>query len=108
MDLRGIDIRWWAPVRDTELVALTQSHGGRSVAGWWDQVRSHSLGWVSARLADRSLVGFVNVAWDGGDHAFLLDTKTRPEYQRRGIGTAMVTLAAQRTAASRARKPRGS
>jgi ribosomal protein S18 acetylase RimI-like enzyme len=54
------------------------------------------LGWVRARLADRSLVGFVNVAWDGGDHAFLLDTKTRPEYQRRGIGTAMVTLAAQR------------
>jgi hypothetical protein len=66
MDLRGIDIRWRAPVRDTELVALTQSHGGHAVAGWWDQVRPHSLGWVSARLADRSLVGFVNVAWDGG------------------------------------------
>ena len=22
------------------------------------------------------LVGFVNIAWDGGDHAFLIDTKT--------------------------------
>jgi GNAT superfamily N-acetyltransferase len=39
-------------------------------------------------------VGFVNVAWDGADHAFLLDTKTRPTVQRRGIGTALVELAA--------------
>lgn len=30
------------------------------------------------------LVGFVNVAWDGGDHAFLLDTKTRLGHQHRG------------------------
>jgi ribosomal protein S18 acetylase RimI-like enzyme len=40
------------------------------------------------------VVGFVNVAWDGGDHAFLLDPKVRPEYQRRGIGTELVRLAA--------------
>jgi GNAT superfamily N-acetyltransferase len=66
------------------------------LAGWWDRVEPHSLGWVTARLHDGSLVGFVNVAWDGGDHAFLLDTKTRPDHQRRGIGTAVVKLAVQR------------
>ena len=33
------------------------------------------------------LVGFVNVAWDGGVHAFLLDTTVVPEYRRRGVGT---------------------
>jgi GNAT superfamily N-acetyltransferase len=96
MDLRSVDVRWRAPVTDAELVELTQSHGGRAAAGWWDQVRPHSLGWVTARRADGVLVGFVNVAWDGGDHAFLVDTKTRGDCQRCGIGTAVVELAAQR------------
>jgi hypothetical protein len=32
----------------------------------------NSLGWVCARNKDE-LVGFVNVAWDGGAHAFILD-----------------------------------
>ena len=36
------------------------------------------------------------MAWDGGDHAFLIDTKTRRDYQRHGIGTAVVKLAAVR------------
>jgi hypothetical protein len=33
---------------------------------------------VTARFGDRALIGFVNVAWDGGDHAFLIDTKVHP------------------------------
>ena len=37
---------------------------------------------------DGQLVGFVNVAWDGADHAILLDTKTRglaaPRHRDRG------------------------
>jgi GNAT superfamily N-acetyltransferase len=96
MSLRDIEIRWRMPVTDAELVALTQSHGGHAVAGWWDQVRPHSLGWVTARRPDGLLVGFVNVAWDGADHAFLVDTKTRRDFQRHGVGTAVVKLAAQR------------
>ena len=39
---------------------------------WVTQLHQHSLGWVCARQQDR-LVGFVNVAWDGGSHAFILD-----------------------------------
>jgi ribosomal protein S18 acetylase RimI-like enzyme len=39
------------------------------------------------------LIGFVNVAWDGGDHAFLLDTKVHPDHQRRGLGTRIVDRA---------------
>jgi GNAT superfamily N-acetyltransferase len=91
-----IELQWRAAVTDVELVALTESHGGRAAPGWWDQIRPHSLGWVTARLSDRSLAGFVNVAWDGGDHAFLIDTKTRRDLHRRGIGTMVVRLAAQR------------
>lgn len=40
---------------------------------WRGQVQRHSLGWVCAR-DDDLLVGFVNVPWDGGVHAFILDT----------------------------------
>lgn len=53
----------------------------------------HSLCWVSAHVGER-LVGFVNVAWDGGAHAFLLDTTVHPEFRRRGIGASLVRCAA--------------
>lgn len=86
---------WRGPLTDDEVVELVGSHGGRPVVGWWDGIRPHSLGWVTARLGDGLLVGFVNVASDGGDHAFLIDTKTRGERQRTGIGTAVVRLALQ-------------
>ena len=36
------------------------------------------------------MVGYVNVAWDGGVHAFLLDTTVDPAFQRRGIATELV------------------
>ena len=86
---------WRGPLTDEEMVELVRSHGGRGEAGWSDRVRPHSLGWVVARAEDGSIVGFVNVAWDGGDHAFLLDPKTRGELQRQGIGTRLVSLAAE-------------
>lgn len=85
-----IDLAWRGPLSDGELLELVESHGGRPESGWWDRIRPHSLGWVTARTSGGLLVGFVNVAWDGYDHAFLLDTKTRGDSQHRGIGTALV------------------
>lgn len=52
-------------------------------------ILSRSLCWVAAHV-DEQLVGFVNVAWDGGVHGFLLDPTVHPDYQRRGIGVALV------------------
>ena len=93
--------RWRDPVTDGELVDLVLSHGGNAEEGWWDRIRPHSLGWVSARTEPGGeLVGFVNVAWDGGDHAFLLDTKTRGTFQRRGIGTELVRVAVEHARAA--------
>lgn len=60
---------------------------------WTTQVQTHSLGWVCARDQDE-LVGFVNVAWDGAVHAFVIDTMVREAASRRGIGTGLVALAA--------------
>jgi len=88
--IEGTSYTWRRPVTDHEMVDLVRSHDGKAVPGWWDQIRPHSLGWVTARTADGLLVGFVNVAWDGGDHAFLLDTKTRGDHQRHGIGAQLV------------------
>jgi GNAT superfamily N-acetyltransferase len=73
----------------------------RSAAAWadvgdqdWEPILRRSLGWVCALDGD-GLVGFVNVAWDGGVHAFLLDTTVHPDAQRRGIGAALVREAAR-------------
>ena len=82
------------------MVDLVRAHGGNAEGGWWDRIRTHSLGWVTARVAGGGLVGFVNVAWDGGDHAFVVDTKTHGAYQRSGIGTRTVEFAAQHAKAA--------
>ena len=44
MSSQPIEYRWRGPVTDAEMVMLVQAHGGRPVAGWWDQVRPYSLG----------------------------------------------------------------
>jgi hypothetical protein len=67
---------WRGPVAEEEMIDLVISHGGNPSVGWWNRIHARSLGWVSARDRDGLLVGFVNVAWDGADHAFLIDTKT--------------------------------
>ncbi|WP_349263051.1 GNAT family N-acetyltransferase [Longimicrobium sp.] len=62
------------------------------VARGFADVFSRSLAWVGA-YASQQLIGFVNVAWDGAAHAFLLDTTVHPDHRRRGIGTALVRQA---------------
>jgi GNAT superfamily N-acetyltransferase len=61
---------------------------------WWGQVTRHSLGWVTARR-DGDLVGFVNVAWDGAIHAFILDTLVTGSVRRQGVGRELVARAVQ-------------
>ncbi|HEY1644332.1 MAG TPA: GNAT family N-acetyltransferase [Streptosporangiaceae bacterium] len=94
-----VTYRWRGALTDAELNGLIAAHGGHGEPGWWDQVRPHSLGWMTARLGG-SLIGFVNVAWDGGDHAFLLDTKVDSARQRQGIATELVRQAVIRARAA--------
>ena len=59
---------------------------------WSGRVADHSLGWVCAHQVDR-LVGFVNVGWDGGVHAFVLDTLVDAAFRRTGVGTELIRIA---------------
>ncbi|WP_221090290.1 GNAT family N-acetyltransferase [Deinococcus aquaedulcis] len=67
--------------------------GGDDDGQGWPAILSRSLTWVTAHDSD-VLIGFVHAAWDGGVHAFLLDTTVHPAWQRRGIGTELVRRAA--------------
>ena len=59
----------------------------------WRPVFDRSLAHVAAYDGD-TLVSFVNVAWDGGQHAFILDTSVHRDWQRQGIATRLVAEAA--------------
>lgn len=78
--------------RIEELDALWRRAWGGPVAAGYGAVLERSLAHVGAWEEGR-LAGFVNVAWDGGVHAFILDTCVDPDVRRRGIGTQMMRLA---------------
>ena len=63
-----------------------------SVQPWAARLERYSLTWVGAFDRD-ALVGFVQVCWDGGSHAFLLDTVVDPDHQRHGVGRDLVLAA---------------
>lgn len=92
----AISYSWRGDFERAELDALHGEGFGHGVLEWeWRaQVERHSLGWVCAREGDE-LVGFVNVAWDGGSHAFILDTVTAARLRRQGIGRELVRVAAE-------------
>jgi len=89
----GVIYRISPPVDNAELnglfAAAWHSHAPRD----FRPVLRHSLIYVCAYMGD-VLVGFVNVASDGGIHAFLLDTTVHPAQGRQGIGRHLVALAA--------------
>jgi len=89
-----ITYEWRGLFTSSEVSALhAAAFGHRDPAGnWRDRVERHSLGWVCARNGD-DLAGFVNVAWDGGAHAFILDAMVAPPLHRQGTGTRLVARA---------------
>jgi ribosomal protein S18 acetylase RimI-like enzyme len=79
-------------VQDEELSDLhARASGNRvgEVRPWASRLSQHSLTWIGA-FDSETLIGFVHACWDGGLHAFLLDTVVDPAYQRRGLGQTLV------------------
>lgn len=71
---------------------LWRAAWGIEWSGNLDRVLARSLVHLCAYDGER-LIGYVNVAWDGGIHAFLLDPTVHPDYQRRGLGSRLVRVA---------------
>ncbi|MFJ8623316.1 GNAT family N-acetyltransferase [Kitasatospora sp. NPDC093550] len=97
-----IDDEWRGDFDDTDLDALHADGFGHPVTRtpWRERLERHSLGWLCAR-EDGSLVGFVNVVWDGAVHAFVLDTVVARHRERSGVGAALVATAAREARAAK-------
>jgi GNAT superfamily N-acetyltransferase len=89
-----LDLRVRAALTDPLLNELFAAAWTDHRAKAFGPVLERSLTWVTAWRSER-LVGFVNVATDGGAHAFLLDTTVHPDAQRRGLGRRLVRVAAE-------------
>ena len=90
-----VEYRLNPPVSNEDLNALLADvRTGYSRDMDFGPVHDRSLGYVCAHRQSE-LVGYVNVAWDGGVHAFLLDPTVRAECQRQSIGRELVRRAAQ-------------
>jgi GNAT superfamily N-acetyltransferase len=93
---------WRGEFENTEVDGLHAAGFGGPPTGhdWWAQLSRHSLGWVCARESDGgALVGFVNVAWDGSAHAFVLDTVVAEAARHQGVGVGLVVEAERRARA---------
>lgn len=81
------------PKNDVLNALFSNAWGGESSKDF-SKILAHGLAHICAYDGDR-LVGFVNVAWDGDAHGFILDTSVLKNYQLRGIATALVKHAAE-------------
>lgn len=90
------DVRIRLPVDDAELsnlhvlaFAFPDQPPLTIVQPWQARLERHSLAWVGA-FADDELIGFVHACWDGGLHAFLLDTIVDPRHRHRHLGSLLI------------------
>ncbi|GAB2889162.1 GNAT family N-acetyltransferase [Streptomyces mayteni] len=95
-----LDYTWRGELAHEEVEALHADGFGHepvpsAVDDWPARLARHSLGWVCARRVDDDgrLVGFVNVAWDGGAHAIVLDTVVATDHRRLGIAARLLAVA---------------
>jgi GNAT superfamily N-acetyltransferase len=99
-----MDVRygWRAPFENRDVNTLHAEGFSHALLDidWRAQVERHSLGWVCA-FDDERLVGFVNVAWDGGVHAFVVDTMVEPDHRHLGIGRGLLEVAERESRAAR-------
>jgi hypothetical protein len=87
-----VELKVRFPVDDDVLSALhhrafspDRADADVAIRPWAERLERHSLTWIGAFSSGR-LVGFVHAVWDGGTHAFILDTAVHPDFQRRSRG----------------------
>ncbi len=87
-----IEIRVSVPIENADIDALMSASWPNHSNLNWSAILDRSLAYVSAHSGDQ-VVGFVNIAWDGGVHAFILDTIVHPDFRRQGLGKSLVEQA---------------
>jgi GNAT superfamily N-acetyltransferase len=82
------------PVSNDDLNALFATAWENYQPSDFTPIHARSLCYVCA-YDGAQLVGYVNVAWDGGIHGFILDTTVHRDAQRRGVGRGLVSAAVE-------------
>jgi GNAT superfamily N-acetyltransferase len=88
----GVEIVDRPALTDAELNALFAAAWPAHAPRPFGPVLARSLAYCGA-FSGGALVGYVNVAGDGGAHAFLLDPTVHPARRREGVGLALVRRA---------------
>lgn len=82
------------PLSADALDVVWKSAWGTSASDYIERVLPRSLAYLGA-FDGRELIGFVNIAWDGGKHAFIVDTAVHADFRRRGVATQLVKQAVE-------------
>jgi GNAT superfamily N-acetyltransferase len=100
--MTGIEFQMAPPLTEAQLAKLLEEEWGEGAAQGYGRALERSLTYVAA-FQDGTLVGFVNLAWDGNLHAFIVDAIVRETMRGRGIGLELVrrAIAAAREAGVR-------
>jgi GNAT superfamily N-acetyltransferase len=88
-----IEYRLNPPLDNEALNALYAVSWPNHTSFNFEPVFSRAVAYVMA-FGDGRLVGSVYVAWDGAQHAFLLEPTVHPEWRHLGVGTELVRKAA--------------
>jgi GNAT superfamily N-acetyltransferase len=80
------------PISNRDLNELYRDAWPRHRTFDFRPILDRSLAYVGAFQAGE-LVGFVYLAWDGGQHAFLLEPTVATRLRRRGVGSELVRRA---------------
>jgi GNAT superfamily N-acetyltransferase len=88
-----IDYKPNPPLDDEALNALYGVAWSNHTSFNFEPVFSRAVAYLLA-YENARLVGSVYVAWDGAQHAFLLEPTVHPEWRHRGVGRELVRRAA--------------
>jgi ribosomal protein S18 acetylase RimI-like enzyme len=81
-------------VENSELDALFSASWPAHSPSDWEPTLDTCMTYICA-FDGEALIGFVKVAWDGEQHAFLLDPTVHPNYRRQGIGLELIRRAVE-------------
>jgi GNAT superfamily N-acetyltransferase len=100
----AVEVVWRGEVTNAEANALHAEAFETRVFdadewNWERLLHDHSLGWVTARDG-ATLVGLVNVVWDGLVHAWLQDLMVALSHRRLGVGRRLVDVATEHARAA--------